>query len=62
MGFIIPMRWQIKNIYIGAIGNEGNEQNICLYVGKCAELHFSRTSGKHNKNRVRLERLDEAFS
>ena len=60
MGFI-PMRWQIKNIYIGAIGNEGNEQNVCLYVGKCAELHFSPSRGKQLKTE-RLERLDEASS
>lgn len=58
-GFYHPDEMANKKYIYRAIDNEGNEQNVCLYAGKCAELHFSRTSGKQLKTE---NDLDEAFS
>lgn len=46
------MTYENKKIYIGAIGNKENQQNVdVFYNGKCAKLHFSLMSGKHGQKK-----------
>ena len=46
------MTYENKKIYIGAIGNKENQQNVDdFYNGKYAKLHFSPMSRKHRQKK-----------